>query len=371
MAKRKRLTLPGETPPAPPAPEAPALYPLGTARSMAPIAHVAGEASALAALTDLAGEMALAREAGRMILSLPLDQIEADYLVRDRMLSDEAELEVLMQSLRARGQQVPIEVAALPGGRYGLISGWRRLSALRQLHAEAPEQSRFSTVLALLRQPEAASEAYLAMVEENEIRVGLSYYERARIVARATEQGVFPDTATALAQLFAAASRAKRSKIGSFLRIVASLDDRLRFAAHIPERLGLSLSRALEADPTLAPRLRDRLRKTPADTAEAELAALEKSLTAPKAPLQIPPERAVAEPVSPQPAPRPVGPTPAATDLDGPSPKTPWPAPPLPGTQEQPGLFVETGFGFVTLRGPKVTAYFQAQLISLLRQLAD
>jgi hypothetical protein len=66
-----------------------------------------------------------------------------------------------------------------------------------------------------------------------------------------------------------------------------------------------------------------------------------------------------------------VGPTPAATDLDGPSPKTPWPAPPLPGTQEQPGLFVETGFGFVTLRGPKVTAYFQAQLISLLRQLAD
>jgi hypothetical protein len=34
-------------------------------------------------------------------------------------------------------------------------------------------------------------EAYLAMVEENEIRVGLSFYERARIVARAAEAGVF------------------------------------------------------------------------------------------------------------------------------------------------------------------------------------
>ena len=90
------------------------------------------------------------------------------------------------------------------------------------------------------------------MVEENEIRVGLSYYERARIAARAAELGVFPDTASALARLFASASRAKRSKIGSFLRLYTALDDRLRFPAAIPERLGLRLARALDADAGLA-----------------------------------------------------------------------------------------------------------------------
>ncbi|MGV8988689.1 MAG: ParB N-terminal domain-containing protein [Cypionkella sp.] len=369
MAKRKRLTLPGEVPPAlsaQPGAEAPALFPLGVSRSatpnpaptMAPIARVAGEASALAALSDLAGEMAAARDTGRMIQSLALDVVDADYLVRDRMVADEAELEVLMQSLRARGQQVPIEVAALPpnshGDRYGLISGWRRLSALRRLRTEAPDDPRFARVLAILRRPEVASEAYLAMVEENEIRVGLSYYERARIVARAAEQGVFPDTSTALAQLFAAASRAKRSKIGSFLRIVAALDDRLRFAANIPERLGLSLSRALEADPAFAPRLRDRLRKTPAETAEAELAALEKSLL-PSKPFAA---KSTPEPV-PAPIMKPVS-QPAAS-----------PARPLIGAQEMPDLFVETGVGFVTLRGPKVTVDFQMQLLDLLRQMRD
>lgn len=412
MAKRKRLTL-GDLPPAAAPPtESPVLFPLGASRSTPPIARVAGEASAVAALSDLAGEMASARDSGRMIQSLPLDAIDPDYLVRDRMGSDEAELEVLMQSLRARGQQVPIEVAALPGDRYGLISGWRRLSALRRLHTEVPHDPRFAQVLAIVRKPEAASEAYLAMVEENEIRVSLSYYERARIVARAAEQGVFPDSAAALSQLFAAASRAKRSKIGSFLRIVTNLDDRLRFASHIPERLGLTLSRALEADPTLAPRLRDRLRKTPAGTAEAELAALEKSLapkpfaakpdaeTAPERPKAVTPN-AVTETVlgtakpevqaqtgaatgpehvpptvstlTPEQAPRMISedyskvPPPDAAPLN----PAGWPPPPIPGTQELPGVYVETGFGVVTLRGPKVTAYFQKQLINLLRHIRD
>ena len=436
MAKRKRLTLPGdpsgELPPASCVPpETPALFPLGTARSTPPIARVAGEASAVAALSDLASEMASARDTGRMIQSLALDAIDADYLVRDRMVADESELEVLMQSLRARGQQMPIEVAALPvthdgdqnSDRYGLISGWRRLSALRRLRVEAPGDPRFTRVLAILRRPEAASEAYLAMVEENEIRVALSYYERARIVARATEQGVFPDTSAALSQLFAAASRAKRSKIGSFLRIVAALDDRLRFASHIPERLGLSLSRALETDPSLAPRLRDRLRKTPAETPEAELTALEKSFTPPKPfatnpgpgmPADTPQVALTSQsetvlvtaaatglPTGPQsvavtsPATSPVAgavtgpPTSAVTEsrapiavaepyskipppaADFPLDPSAWPPPPIPGTQEIPGVYVETGFGYVILRGPKVTAYFQSQLINLLAQFRD
>jgi ParB family chromosome partitioning protein len=38
----------------------------------------------------------------------------------------------LVTSLRARGQQVPIEVVAREGG-YGLISGLRRVMALREI----------------------------------------------------------------------------------------------------------------------------------------------------------------------------------------------------------------------------------------------
>lgn len=374
MAKRKRLTLPhlAETPglaePAAeslPAPSrAEALFPMGVSRSSAPISWVAGEASAVAALSDLAGEVALARDGGRMIEALPLSAVEGDYLVRDRMVADEAELETLMQSLRARGQQMPIEVTPLPGGRYGLISGWRRLTALRRLQAEAPEERRFASVLAILRHPEAASEAYLAMVEENEIRVGLSYYERARIVARAAEQGVFPDAAAALSRLFAAASRAKRSKIGSFLRIVAALDDRLRFASHIPERLGLALARRLEADAAFTTRLRDRLRKTPAETAEAELALLERALTAPKQP-----PAPSAGPAPDGPLPEAAPPAPAAETVSVPA--RPMPPFPLPGTEEIPGVWVEGGLGVLTLRGPGVTAHFQMQLIRLLAQFRD
>ena len=55
---------------------------------------------------------------------------------------------------------------ALP---YGLISGWRRLTALQALHAETGE-ARFATVQALVRRPETAADAYVTMVEENEIR---------------------------------------------------------------------------------------------------------------------------------------------------------------------------------------------------------
>lgn len=293
MAKRRRLTLPDPTRATAPretTPETKSAFPLGVARhgqvtslppSSPPIAQVAGEAASASAFADLAEEVARAREEGRLIQSLALEAIDEAHLVRDRIAADEDELESLIQSIRTRGQQTPIEVVALGQGRYGLISGWRRLTALRRLRDEAPDEARFATIRAVLRRPDSAADAYLAMVEENEIRVGLSYYERARIVARAAELGVFPDVSVALSVLFASASRAKRSKIGSFLRLHAALDDRLRFAAAIPERLGLSVVKALDADPAFSVRLRDRLRKTPPSSPSEELAALESALRGP------------------------------------------------------------------------------------------
>jgi hypothetical protein len=194
---------------------------------------------------------------------------------------DAEELDALVASIRGRGQQVPIEVMALDDGRYGLISGWRRLAALRLLHHETGED-RFATALAILRRPADAPEAYLAMVEENEIRLGLSFYERARIVARAVEAGVFDTDTAALQHLFAAASRPRRSKIGSFLRIVRELDGVLSFPTAIPERLGLALSQRLQQEAGLAAAITADLCASPPENAEAELAVLQRHAAPPE-----------------------------------------------------------------------------------------
>lgn len=256
--------------------------------SALPIAQVAGDAAAMAALAAVSEELASARATGRMVLALPLSAIVEDHLIRDRVAQDREEMAALKQSIAARGQQTPVEVAEIgPGAggamRYGLISGARRMTALRELQAETGE-ARFGQVLALLRRPEGGADPYVAMVEENEIRVGLSFYERARIVMRAVEAGVYDSEKKALQGLFATASFAKRSKIKSFIPIVAALDGALRFPARLSERLGLRLSKALEA-PGFAARAQAALAAAAPATAEAETAVLEGLLRpAPSAP---------------------------------------------------------------------------------------
>lgn len=284
MAKRKRLS------PANPvflsedaAAPAPASASVARSASAPPIADVAGEASARAALEEVTQSLNAARAEGRMVVTLPLAEIDLTYLVRDRLAVADEDMQALITSLRARGQQTPIEVAPLEDGRYGLISGWRRCTALAQLYAETGA-AEFASARALVRQPDQSAQAYLAMVEENEIRVGLSFYERARIVARTVENRVYPTSKEALGDLFAAASRAKRSKIKSFIRIVDALDGTLRFPQALGERLGLKLSKALEEEATLAVRLQSALAQAAPATAEAEQAVIVAALKPPARP---------------------------------------------------------------------------------------
>jgi len=274
MAKRKRLTPPNPTFLDTPTVESRSMF---AAPHAAPIADVARDASSMAALNEMAESLARARDEGRMVVALPLDQIVVDHLVRDRVAVDVIEMQTLKASLRSRGQQTPIEVMHLDDGRYGLISGWRRCQALSEIAQE--DHSDEPTVLALLRRPEEASDAYLAMVEENEIRVDLSYFERARIVVKAVEEGVYGSERTALQMLFHSASRAKRSKIGSFLPVVRALDGALRFPQGLSERLGLSLAQAMNEDPGFVARLRTQLAAVEAETLEAETALLSKALS--------------------------------------------------------------------------------------------
>jgi ParB family chromosome partitioning protein len=282
MAKRKRLTAPAPGSVSP-AGTVPAMHPdnipvgiMPTPGRRAPIADVAGQASAVAALEKVAAELTSARAEGRMIQKLPLDAVACDYLSRDRVALDAGEMDTLKASLRARGQQTPIEVVETAPGRYGLISGFRRVQALRDL---ARTEDGLPEVLALVRQPSDAAQAYTSMVEENEIRVGLSYFERAHIVRSAVTAGVFPTEADALKVLFASASRAKRSKIKSFLPVIEHLGAALNHPNALTERAGLALAARIAADPQFAPRLRDRLRKAQPDLAEDETQLLLKAMS--------------------------------------------------------------------------------------------
>lgn len=275
MAKRKRLTpAPGVDLDAAPEKRF-ARETFATKSALPPIAALAGDIAQRATLDEVTNALGDARAEGRLAEALPLDAIEADHLIRDRAVVDPEEMAALTESLRARGQQVPIEVMDLGQGRYGLISGWRRLTALRAL---ATDGQGGSTVLAVRRRPAGSAEAYLAMVEENEIRADLGFWERGRIVARALEAGVFGTPKEALNGLFGSVPRAKRSKIGSFMVLAQQLDGVLRFPEALTERLGLALAKRVKesegVEQSLIQALTAHLERAGAATPEAEAAAL-------------------------------------------------------------------------------------------------
>lgn len=234
MAKRRRLE----------APTAPLETKSQGRAAPPPIAQVAGEASTLAAAQNLMGEVERARAEGRLVISIPLEDILVDHLVRDRLFANDEEMDALKSSISTHGQRIPIEVVQTDAG-YGLISGWRRLAALSALYKTGSDP-RFAKIKALIRTPQDAGDAYVAMIEENEIRVGLSYYERARIAVLAAERGAFASAEDAVDVLYASGSRAKRSKIRSFMAVHDALGEALQFPAAIPERLGLKIAAALK-----------------------------------------------------------------------------------------------------------------------------
>lgn len=272
MAKRKRLT-PARLDSAPVL-ETKSASPRDPIRP--PIADVAHDAASSAALTEVAQELTDARQNGRLIQRLPLDAIVDDHLERDRLLSaiDTDEMASLIDSIRDRGQQTAIEVSALPDGRYGLISGLRRLTALREI-------AEIDTVLALVRAPDDAADAYQAMVEENEIRTGLSFFERGRIVMRAVDRGVYRADKVALHHLFKSVPRAKRSKINSFVTVARALDGYLRFPTAMTEKLGLAVAKAIAEDSKVIVRLHVALAGSPASDAATEAAIIAKAIADP------------------------------------------------------------------------------------------
>src|SRR5919106_7042327 len=81
---------------------------------------------------------------------IPLDAIDEAALTRDRAALDPVAQSELSASIAVSGLRIPIEVFELaePDGdrRYGLISGFRRLAALRELHAAALDKERYAAI---------------------------------------------------------------------------------------------------------------------------------------------------------------------------------------------------------------------------------
>lgn len=271
----------------------------GKGAGMAPIAQVAAgvgqeidaeiqrlRAELQQASAD-ASELRTAEAEGRVLRTLSLDEIDLGLITRDRLALNRAgeDWAALKASLEARGQQVPIEVIDQGEGverRYGLISGMRRVLALRELYEQTGED-RFAQVIALLRPPGMPStERLIAMIEENEIRSGISFYERGRVAALAAHEGVFRDADEAVEVLFASSHRNRRYKIRCFVTVHEELAEALWYPQAMGERLGIDLAKALRAGH--GPSITTALEAAGGRSAEDEVAMLAKlvhTLTAP------------------------------------------------------------------------------------------
>jgi ParB family chromosome partitioning protein len=248
-------------------------------RGAAPIAQIAGETALLgssetpdAKLNRVDAEkLRSAEDAGLLIQEIPHEQIKTDDLVRDRTVIDQGEFDELLTSVQLGGLRLPIEVYKGAEGGYQLISGYRRLLAFRHLYKRHGDT--YAKIKTIVRPPRDMATSFMAMVEENEIRANLSHYERGRIAVLAARQGAFPSTDDAVAKLFLAASKSKRSKVRSFAEVFECLGDVLKFPEDLTERRGLRIAAAIRHG--VEEQLRDALEAGQGGSVDTEWAALE------------------------------------------------------------------------------------------------
>jgi ParB family chromosome partitioning protein len=160
---------------------------------------------------------------------IPLSEIDADALPRDRNVVDATLMAEMEYSVATMGLRQPIEVWELhsprPPFRYGLISGFRRLAACRALGN--------SNIPAFLRTPASIPQAMAEMVAENEVRAQITPWEKGRLILAAVNEGHFDTPDAAVAALYPAQSRQTRGRLRSFAMVVEALDGLLA----TPERL--------------------------------------------------------------------------------------------------------------------------------------
>lgn len=121
---------------------------------------------------------------------------------------------------------------------------------------------------------------YLAMVEENAIRVNVSFAEMANVaieMANDPESGVDSDE-DAVARLYGNLHKVKRSNIRRFVDLLRMFGDVLTDAQDIPKNIGAAVARAASADPEFRKALAGKLAS--ADGAAAQMKLMNEALRA-------------------------------------------------------------------------------------------
>ncbi|QXT39853.1 ParB/RepB/Spo0J family partition protein [Gymnodinialimonas ceratoperidinii] len=195
------------------------------------------------------------------IHTLPLSDIDADALPRDRISLAPSALAELQASIASLGLTHPIEVwrkRTASDAPYGLISGLRRLTATRALG--------HTTIPAFIRDPSDIAEAMTRMVSENEIRAAISPWEKGRLVTESVAEGLFPTLDAATDSLYRTLDRHRRARIRAMAEVVSEIGDHLLTA---PETLSQNqitrIAFALRADlgPLITTALRTSKQKSP------------------------------------------------------------------------------------------------------------
>ena len=224
-----------------------------------------------------------AMDEGRVLVHLPLTDVATDDLPRDRLeleaVAQSDEMEELKASIRERGQKEPIEVYVGADGRYQLKKGWRRLTALRQLHGETGDTA-FATVIVRVEAGQGNRiSRYIDMVEENVVREDLSFAEMAQVAITAAQDAGIDETdpAELVNRLYGALHKVKRSYIRNFVFLLTALGEDLKWPREVARNLGVDVARSLNSVGQ-AEALREKLRGC--RTAEEQNAVLAASLSA-------------------------------------------------------------------------------------------
>ncbi|MEO0945776.1 MAG: ParB N-terminal domain-containing protein, partial [Pseudomonadota bacterium] len=226
----------------------------------------------------LAHEFVALRDAGHVIVEVPLDEVKTTMLVRDRLVSvEDMELDELVTSIRDLGMSNPIRVIKRPGDGYELVQGYRRLAAYRRLR-DAEGEGTWGRIPALvLVDAEDMSGLYRRMLDENIVRKDLSFAEMAHAaqVYAADPATDASDISAAVAALFQSAPYSKRSYIRSFAQLMDLIGDKLMYPTQLPRALGVAVARALKVEEATQGLRRD-LSAHEGRTAEEELSVLRK-----------------------------------------------------------------------------------------------
>ena len=217
-----------------------------------------------------------ARDEGRVLVRLPLIDIATDDLPRDRLelevVAASDEMEELKASIRERGQKEPVEVYEGADGRYQLKKGWRRFTALSQLYSETGDDE-FGTIIARIEAGQGDRiSRYIDMVEENVVREDLTFAEMAQVaIAAADDEAIEEvDAAELVNRLYGALHKTKRSYIRSFVFLLNTLGDALKWPKAVARNLGVDVARVIKSEKQVAA-LRERLVECSSPEAQARV----------------------------------------------------------------------------------------------------